>query len=223
MNTSSQSAASPKNPAVVDPIYTVVTRNDYYRDGFRNLLVVTVLGGIAIIGLVMAVFAFVKLHQPKDKYFATTPDGRLIRMVPLSEANLSEAALMSWVAQAATEVMTFGFHDYKRRLQEASRHFTRGGWENFMTALTQSRILEAIDAHKQVVTTTPRSAPVLIQKGLTREGRYFWRVQLPLIVTYQAGTNTRNEYMTIEVTVVRVSMLENPVGVGIDQWIGVLG
>lgn len=218
----SQGAVPRKSPTA-DPMATIITRNSYYRDGFRNLMLISVFGGIAIVGLVIAIVAFINLHQPRDKYFATTSDGRLIRPVPLSEPNLTQAALMSWVAQASTEVMTFGFHDYRRRLQEASRHFTRNGFESFTSALTQSRIIEAVEAHQQVVTTVPRSAPVLVQEGVTREGRYFWRVQLPLSVSYQAASKSRNEFMTVEITVLRVPTLENPVGVGIDQWIGVLG
>lgn len=218
-----QSAVSQGQRPAIDPMVAIITRNSYYRDGFRNLMVVSFFGAIAIAGLAIAIIAFIKLHQPQNKYFATTSDGRLIRMVPLNEPNLTQAALMSWVAQASTEVMTFGFHDYRRRLQEASRHFTRGGWESFTTALTQSRIIEAVEAQQQVVTTVPRSAPILVQEGVTREGRYFWRVQLPLAVTYQSAAKSRNEFMVVEITVVRVPTLENPIGVGIDQWIGILG
>src|SRR5687768_15509474 len=113
----------------------VVIRNEFYRDGYRLALKVAVIQCFIILGLIAAMFYVVHVHQPENRYFATTEDGRLIPMVALTQPNLSTPALMSWVAQSATEVMTFGFNDYRRRLQEASRHFTRRGWESFTSAL----------------------------------------------------------------------------------------
>ncbi len=97
--------------------------------------------------------------------------------------SLTTAEIMSWVAQATSEVMTFGFHDYQRRLQQSSRHFTRRGWETFTTALNQSKIIDGMTAGKQVLTAQPRSAPILLKEGVFN-GRYRWIVKLPVQVTY---------------------------------------
>ena len=140
-------------------------------------------------------------------------------MVALSEPNLSTPALMSWVAQSSTEVMTFGFNDYRRRLQESSRNFTRRGWESFTQALQRSRIIEMVEANQQVVTASPAGAPILQSEGLVA-GRYQWTVQLPLILSYQSGNRTKNDNMLVTLVVVRVPRLENSNGVGIEQWIG---
>lgn len=96
---------------------SVIVRNEFYRDGYRSLLRLALLQGLASLGLLGAMYFVIQVHQPENRYFATTEDGRLVPMVPLNEPNLSTPALMSWVAQAATEVMTFGFNDYRRRLQ----------------------------------------------------------------------------------------------------------
>jgi intracellular multiplication protein IcmL len=162
----------------------------------------------------------IAVHQPENRYFATTEDGRLVPMVALNEPNLSTPALMSWVAQASTEVMTFGFNDYRRRLQEASRNFTRRGWESFTQALQKSRIIEMVEANQQVITSAPQGAPILEWEGLAG-GRYQWRIQLPLILTYQSGARTKSDNLLVTVVVVRVPRLESPNGVGIEQWIAV--
>jgi intracellular multiplication protein IcmL len=139
-------------------------------------------------------------------------------MVALNEPNLSTPALMSWSAQAATEVMTFGFNDYRRRLQEASRNFTRTGWASFTGALDKSRILEMVQQNQQVVTAAPRSAPVLISEGMSN-GRYQWQIEIPMVITYQAGSQTRADNLIVTLLIVRVSKLESPNGVGIEQWV----
>lgn len=199
-------------------IGSVIVRNEFYRDGYRTLLRVAVIEAMIILALVGAMYFVIQVHQPENRYFATTEDGRLVPMVALSEPNLSVPALMSWSAQAATEVMTFGFNDYKRRLQQASRNFTRLGWVSFTSALEKSRIIEMVEANGQVVSAAPASAPILISEGIVN-GRYQWQVQVPLVVTYQAGSSVRDDRMLVTLLLVRVPKLESPNGVGIEQWI----
>lgn len=217
-----KSAPAPANkkdkPDADGGLSTVVVRNEFYRDGYRNLLRLAVLQSLIILGLVGGMYFVIQVHQPENRYFATTEDGRLVPMVALNEPNLSTPALMSWVAQAATEVMTFGFNDYRRRLQEASRNFTRRGWESFTSALQRSRIIEMVETNQQVVTAAPQGAPVLQSEGVVA-GRYQWVVQVPLVVTYQSGNRTKNDNLLISVVIVRVPRLETPNGVGIEQWI----
>ena len=136
----------------------VVVRNEFYRDGYRLALRVAVIQCFVIFGLIGAMFFIIYVHQPENRYFATTEDGRLIPMVPLNQPNLSTPALLSWVAQAASETMSFSFSNYRRSLQESSRHFTRAGWESFSAALQQARIIESVEANTQELTTVPRGA-----------------------------------------------------------------
>ena len=221
----------PRKPAAAAPspvetadtpgtLGSVVIRNDFYKDGYRSILKLAVFQSIIILLLIAAMFFVIYVNQPENRYFATTEDGRLVPMTSLDEPNLSTPALMSWVAQSATEVMTFGFNDYRRRLQEASRNFTRKGWESFTQALQRSRIIEMVENNQQVTTSAPAGAPVLQSEGLVN-GRYQWQIQLPMIISYQSGAKTRSDNLMINITVVRVPRLENPNGVGIEQWIAV--
>lgn len=197
---------------------SVVVRNEFYRDGYRSLLRIAVIEAMIILALVFAMYFIILARKPENRYFATTEDGRLVPMVPLTEPNLSVPALMSWSAQAATEVMTFGFNDYKRRLQQSSRNFTRLGWVSFTSALDKSGIIDMVEKNRQVVSAAPASAPILISEGPIN-GRYQWQVQVPLVVTYQAGSTARVDNMLVTLLIVRVPKLESPNGVGIEQWI----
>ncbi len=208
----------PSPKADTSGLGTVMVRNEFYRDGYRSLLKLTLLLTLIIVALVIGLFAVVNSRKPENRYFATTEDGRLIPMVSLNQPNLSTPALMSWVAQSATEVMTFGFNDYRRRLQESSRNFTRRGWDSFTSALERSRIIEGVEAGQQVITAVPAGAPILQSEGLVA-GRYQWVVQLPLTLSYQAGATRRTQNMLVRMVIVRVPRLESANGVGIDQWL----
>ncbi len=207
-----------KKAATAPGLGTVVVRNEFYRDGYRALLRLVILLSLIIGALVLVLLGMVNARKPENRYFATTEDGRLIPMVPLSQPNLSTPALLSWSAQAATEVMTFGFSDYRRRLQESSRNFTRTGWESFTTALNQSGMIDAIEQKRQVVTAVPAGAPILESEGLVA-GRYQWVVQMPMKLSYQAGADRRTRNILVRIVIARVPRLESSNGVGIDQWL----
>lgn len=204
------------------PLMAVVVRNEFYRDGFRTMLRIALAEAVVIVLVILVFIVHVNASRPKNFYFATTADGRIIQLMPLNQPNMGTSSLMSWVAQASTEVMTFGFHDYQRRMQQSSRHFTRRGWESFTAALQKARIIESVEAGKQSVTAQPRSAPILIQEGVFN-GKYRWVVDLPLTVNYQGSVGTRTDNLTVRLVIDRVSSLENPSGVGIEQWIAVAG
>lgn len=223
-NTASQAPRkqTPAIPPEQSALGRVIVRNEFYRDGYRTLLRVALIEALAIVGLIISIVVIVNAYQPENRYFATTEDGRVVPMVPLSEPNLSRPALLSWAAQGATETLTFGFHDYRRRLQESSRHFTRSGWASFVKALQESGIIEAVEENRQVISAAPRSAPTILSEGVLN-GVYQWQVEMPMMVTYQFGQTSRSVSMNIRLTIVRVPKLESPNGVGIEQWVAFAG
>lgn len=213
--------AGSKNAAArnsVPGLGAIMKRNEYYRDGYRSLQRIALIQSVVIIGLILAMFFVINVHQPENRYFATTEDGRLVPMITLRQPNLSNPALLSWVAQGATEIMTFGFHDYEQRLQEASRYFTKPGWASFAQALKTSRIIETVQTNQQVVTAAPRSAPIILSESVV-EGRYQWVVQMPMKLTFQSGSKIDTRNWVVVLSIVRMPQLGNPNGLGIQQWI----
>lgn len=225
MNTKQQApqktlkASNPHVPEVTTPLGNVVIRNQFYRDGYRTIARIALIEAIVILGLLIIMGVYINTHQPVRTYFASTEDGRIIKMTPLSEALLTKPALLAWAAQAASETMTFGFHDYRRRLQESSRHFTRRGWGSFTKALEDSGMIETVTENRQVISATPRGAPTILAEGLMPNGIYRWEVEIPMLITYELGQTKRSDNKTVRLVIVRVPKLESPNGVGIEQWI----
>ncbi len=212
----------PRDDSAGSALGSVVVRNEFYRDRYRMLARIALLEATALVGLVMAMIFLVHVQQPQHFYFATTEDGRQIPMIPLSQPNLSKPALLSWATQAATEVMTFGFNDYKRRLQEASRHFTREGWISFTQALVKADLVSAVSENRQAISAAPRSAPVLLSEGPVN-GRYQWEVQIPMLIKTSFGQGSKSDSWDLRLIIVRVPTLESTNGVGIAQWLAFQG
>lgn len=203
-----------------DALYTVVTRNNFFKEGYASLLKVAIAQGLVILVLASLVVYKVFIEPPPVRYFATTDDGRLIdpQFFSLESPNLRDPAVLTWASQAATDIMTFNWQDYQLRLQNSSNYFTDPGWEGFLKALQDSRLLEGMKVNQQLITTVPFKAPVVVDKG-EANGTYYWRVQLPVLTKTISGQNSKSDTQLLNLTIVRVSPLKNPSGLGIDQWV----
>ena len=117
---------------------------------------------------------------------------------------------------------SYNFVNYRKQLQAASEYFTPEGWRTFEAALKSSRNLETVIARKLVVTAVATGAPVVLDQRIV-SGRYAWKVQLPLLVTYQSASTLFQQPLIVTMIVTRVSMRDVPKGIAISQFIASSG
>ena len=113
---------------IKDAVTTILNRNAFYRDGYRLLLRISFIQAAVIGLLILGIIGLSLTMKTRSVYFATTSDGRIINIVPLSEPYLTPAQVIAWTATTAQNVMRFGYHDYRERLQQVSSSFTTTGW-----------------------------------------------------------------------------------------------
>lgn len=204
--------------ALKDAIDTVLTRNAFYRDGYRLMLRISIIQGLAIILLIATIVAMVLSVDVRHIYFATTSDGRIINIVPLNEPFQSRAEVISWAAGKAQEIMRFGYNDFRQRLQQSSTSFTPTGWESFTTAMREARIIDAVEARKLTVSLDIEGAPEIKFAG-EKDGIYNWYVQFPITIKFDGNDPPTPITAVLILQIVRVSTLQNPQGISIEQWI----
>jgi intracellular multiplication protein IcmL len=200
-----------------DALANVAMRNSFYRDGQRKLMFVLL---ISILGnfILSAMLAYIITHPPAPKYFATSINGRITPLMALNMPNQSDSAILQWSNQAAIATFSYNFVNYRSELVAASGFFTAQGWDQFVSALGSSNNLDAVKAKKLVVSAVATSAPVILQKGVLN-GRYSWRIQMPMLVTYQSASEFSQQNLNVTMLVKRVDTLNSPRGIGIDQFI----
>ena len=204
--------------ALKDAVSTVLSRNAFYRDGYRLLLRISIIQGLIIVLLSGAIITMLLAMDTRFIYFATSTDGRIINIVPLNEPYRTPADVVRWSALKAQEVMRFGFSDYRQRLQESANNFTPSGWESFTKALKEARILEAVEARKLVVTLDIEAAPE-IRRKFVRDGVYTWDLLFPVVIKFDGLEPPGAIRANLVLRVVRVSTLQNSEGISIEQWI----
>jgi intracellular multiplication protein IcmL len=200
-----------------DALAAVAMRNAFYRDGQRKLMIALLISVFINLAMV-SLLVYLITNPPPPRYFATSINGRITPLFPLNEPNQSDSAVLQWANQAAIAAFTYNFVNYREELQASSGFFTPEGWTQFLNALKQSNNLEAVKAKKLIVSAVATRAPIILQKGLLN-GRYSWRVQMPILVTYQSASEFTQQNNVVTMLITRVSTLNSPRGIGIAQFV----
>lgn len=200
-----------------DALTVVALRNKFYKDSQRKVifaLLIAILVNL-VLGLMLV---YIITHPPAPKYFATSINGRIIPLFPLDQPNQSDSAVLQWANQAAIASFTYNFVNYRDELQASSGFFTPEGWDQFLNALQQSNNLDAVKAKKLIVSAVATRAPIILQKGILN-GSFSWRVQMPILVTYQSASEFTQQNNVVTMLITRVSTLNSPRGIGIAQFV----
>lgn len=200
----------------------VMLRNNFYRDHYRQLMLVCL--GLLLLTFCLIFWAlYERTHKPPSQYFATTYDGKLIPLIPLSQPSLTDNALLQWATEAAVASYTFNYVNYRKALQDARIYFTATGYQYFLKALQDSNNLIAVQNKKLIVSAAPTGAPVILKKGLYNDGSttgvFTWDIQLPLEIVFRSAVDTITQNVVLNMRIVRVPTLESPSGVGIATYV----
>lgn len=192
-------------------------QTEFYRDKFHNLVYLALAKAVIIALILIAMIFYMFQTQPENRYFATTVDGRILKLSPLDEASIPEAELNTWMIQSVMETLSFGYHDYQRRLQDSTKYFTKPGWTSFASMLQEMRLIEEIEKKQLVVSGEPLGAPVLVQEGIVN-GRYRWVIDINFRVSLQGKSVGTARPLRLRLTIERVPILENVKGIAIERW-----
>lgn len=202
---------------VEDAVELVKLRNNFYRDNYRRVVMALLVLLLINVGLI-AIIIYQYQSRPEPRYFATSADGRITPLYSLRSPVVSAAELREWSAKAASSAFTYNFSNYREALQVASENFTPRGWKDFQEALRKSGNLATVLKQKLVVSAVPTGTPEIIDQRII-SSRYTWKIQIPLLVTYQSAGTTLQDPLLVTLSIVRMSALQVPRGIAIDQYI----
>lgn len=175
---------------------------------------------VAVAVLVMILIVAVTVLQPINRYRAVRPDSASMNLVPLFTPNLTNDAVRSWVATSVTALMTIGFGDFDQQILSQRDRFTDDGWDSFTEAIRKNDLRSAFKGRQLVLTTAPSNIPVITAQGEGKDHVYFWKAEMPIIMTYSTNAGkTRRERAIVKLTIVRVPPQESEGGIAIKQWV----
>lgn len=157
--------------------------------------------------------------QPLPTPGTSARDAAPRQITAMNMPTYTRQAILGWASTTATAIMNFGFHNAGDKIGAQRNNFTDRGWNAFITAITDSNIMDKIVANEQVITAAPVGAPVIVRVTDMPDGNREWIVQIPFMITVLSGKKTEPKTETLTLTIVKVPPLHNLAGLGIDNWI----
>lgn len=162
---------------------------------------------------------WIYVRHTHNTYFATTNDGRIFQLMPLSVPIQSDNAVAGFAGRAITDTFTFDYVNYKKSMASVANNYTPAAFTEIKQNLAgRDGLVRQAKTNSWIVTATLMSAPQLVNKGfLPNTKTYAWRLIFPAMLTFQTENETSSERYTADVTVVRVDQKNNPRGIAIAK------
>lgn len=217
-------ASVPDPDDALDALAAAGLRFEWYRDGFRLLLGLLLIGALVLalsLGLNVYLFAL----QPPPRYFVQTADGRLIGAEPLDEPSFSDERVTQWATEAIVAANNWNFADYREALQRAcNRYFTPAGCQEYRDALIRIGNLESVKAKRLTVRAVVVKPPIILNKVLQGQTqRFAWHLQMEVLLSYLSSAEQTAQPLVVTVVVVRRALTETEQGVGIEKYVASAG
>ncbi len=198
----------------------IVHRNLFYRDKYRRVRFAVFLA-LFIDLLLIAGIAYNWTHPTPPRYFATTADGKIIPLSPLSKPVVSDDYVIQWTANQVRATFSVDYIHWREQLQRAAGSFTISGWRYFLTSLKRSNNLKTLIALKMVSSASITGSPQILEKAIIN-GHFAWKIQMPILVTYVNGGRTIPMPMDVTVIVLRMPVKDYPFHIAINNFLPVI-
>lgn len=198
-----------------DAVARKLSDPDFTQRMLRRSFVVHALQGLTIAGLV-GDRIWIGHHPETPHYFYTDGKGTPYEMVPLDAPVMSDAEVLTWTVNSVVAAYTVNFKEYRDQMSKAAAHFTIRGWNSFGAAFIKTGNFEAIKRARLVATAQPERAATIKERAVIG-GQLTYKVELPLIVTYENENTTNSSRLMVTLLVVRAIEVTHPDGIAIDQ------
>lgn len=158
---------------------------------------------------------YISPMQPN--YYATSVNGNVQQLTSLDQPNTSDSVITQWAELAAVAAYSYDFVNYKDQLNSLEKYFTDDAWSNFKQVIKTSNTVDQVVSKKLIVNAVAIDSPVILAKGKLY-GVDSWRIQIPILVTYQAARGFYSQKILINLLVTRISTLQSVKGIGIAQF-----
>lgn len=160
--------------------------------------------------------------QPRPTFAVHSEKGFLSKepqqIITLPVPHQSLKNVSGWLLTALNTIYGVGFDNIDQKIEDASYYFTPEGYSSYLKALESSGFKADIIRKKLKITLLATQDPVLINGGSVGELE-FWRLRVPVLISYLGGKEIVTSQKMIEVLIVRVPAYKNEKGLAISEFI----
>jgi len=200
---------------VIDPDYCEVHGSLFYsrlvNKKLFGVLVVMSFGLLVSVGI----NAFLFMRKEPPVYFASSSDGKLVRMVPLTSPIRSERWLIEWSGRLVIDSLTMDFVHYRDTFVRIQSRFLPGTFQTFANSFAGNGTKQFILDNKLNTSVVLEKSPVIVASGIIN-GQRAWKIQVPVMITYMNGSSSDVKHFLVKLVVVRIPTSVNPYGVAVS-------
>lgn len=192
------------------------------REKHRRIMLTLLIELWIIIGLAAVIFYQTAYQTPRGYGAVYRDQNNQLQMFPLTPLNspvITRDSLLEWATLAATSAYTYDAARYQQQLNSVTnQYFTTDGGAAFLDTLQTSGVISNVVLKQLTVTAVLQNTPVILKQGMLL-GRYSWKVQMPILVTYQglSGAPT-SERILVTLLIVSIPTWQSPTAIGIEQF-----
>lgn len=198
-----------------DPASQALSKNDFYKITYPKIL--SLLIGLTVSAFFLLILiGYLVIYPHKAEYFMVYNNQNQSSLA-LDFPIVSKSEILRWSSQSVISLYNFDFSNWKVRINENAPLFTSNGFARFQDALKLDGVLDGIIDQKLQVTSVVTGPPVIIAEGILA-GRYTWKVNLPVLLTYTSSSEVRQQTIYVTLLIARVPVLDSPRGYAIEQF-----
>ncbi|EIK1334808.1 DotI/IcmL family type IV secretion protein [Salmonella enterica] len=165
---------------------------------------------------VLLIIAIIAVINSDNKYFASSPDGKITPMVALDNPVINDNGIKLFARDTLYDVLNLDFDTWRQDLEKGRVGFVDKGLGNLITALKDAGIINIMEKDR-VNLRTEFSTPVISQKGIKNKVAT-WVIQIPITFNF-VGQNTTSKPLKfiLIATIQAVDNKTSPKGVAISQ------
>lgn len=165
----------------------------------------------------VCVLSFLLIRGDIIKYFAVTPELRIMELVPLNEPTVTDAGLRDWVADTVAQTLSLNFLKWREQLGSVRGNYTNECFTQIVQNMEESGNLKYVTSKRLSCAAIMDSPPIIIRRGILN-GVFTWDLQVPVTVSYESSARVENvTHSTAFIRVSRVASTRHPRGIAIEQ------
>lgn len=188
--------------------------NNFYRDSYRSTIKWLIVM-IVVCAFLAAILAWMTYDQKQPDYYAALTTGQVTPIHAMSEPIVTSQFIEEWSARTTGLIYNLNFATYQQQLDQAKDRFTPDGWIKLNDAL--KGLVSQLTANKLIISSVV-SGPPIISARMIIDGRFTWRVEMRLLVTFTSANESKQRQILVTMNVQRVPTLDMSQGIAVTDF-----
>lgn len=194
----------------------IVLQRATWSNTFRVLAFAAAGGWVVAAGLGFVLLKVIE--RPIQANYFEAIHGKIVQAVPVNQPLLTSGEILTGAQEALESGFNFNFHDYRMRIEHASKWFTKAGFTAYRNALFTNGNMKTLEIKRLFMSIAISGAPVIVQEGVLQgTSTYAWKVQVPVRIVFEgSGYESSNKHLATLI-LIRKNNVHTPRGWAVDS------